>query len=121
MKLMYGSLRDLVLFVQFIKREKHPWRSVNFSKPATLLELALLHGCFSRFLNCTNVTKSHNAPHLKFKLKIFSAKMCRSVVSNYDQIYTFIRKVRKRKNIKKYYMKNFDLKAKCSNTFEKKK
>ena len=26
------ALRDLVLFVQFIKREKHPWRSVNFSK-----------------------------------------------------------------------------------------
>ena len=27
-----GALRDLVPFVQFIKREKHPWRSVNFSK-----------------------------------------------------------------------------------------
>ena len=25
-------LHDLVLFVQFKKREKHPWRSVNFSK-----------------------------------------------------------------------------------------
>ena len=29
-----GALRDLVLFVQFKKREKHPWRSVNFSKVA---------------------------------------------------------------------------------------
>ena len=27
-------LRDLVLFVQFKKREKHPWRSINFSKVA---------------------------------------------------------------------------------------
>ena len=28
------ALRDLVQFVQFKKREKHPWRSVNFSKVA---------------------------------------------------------------------------------------
>ena len=25
------AMRDLVLFVQFKKREKHPWRSVTFS------------------------------------------------------------------------------------------
>ena len=30
--LMCGALRDLVPFVQFKKREKHPWSSVNFSK-----------------------------------------------------------------------------------------
>ena len=29
-----GTLRDLVPFVQFKKREKHLWRSVNFSKVA---------------------------------------------------------------------------------------
>ena len=29
-----GVLRDLVPFEQFKKREKHPWRSVNFSKVA---------------------------------------------------------------------------------------
>ena len=29
-----GALRDLVQFIQFKKREKHPWRSVNFSKVA---------------------------------------------------------------------------------------
>ena len=28
------ALRDLVPFVQFKKRKKHPWRSVNFSKVA---------------------------------------------------------------------------------------
>ena len=30
-------------------------------KPATLLKVTLLHGCFSRFLNCTNGTKSRKA------------------------------------------------------------
>ena len=29
-----GALRDLVAFVQFEKREKLPWTSVNFSKVA---------------------------------------------------------------------------------------
>ena len=51
-----GALRDLVPFVQFKKSEKHPWRSVTFK-----LKVTLLHGCFSRFLNCTNCTKSRNA------------------------------------------------------------
>ena len=67
MKYICGALRDLLLFVQFKKHEKHPWRSVNFScrlQPATLLKLTLLRGCSSRFLNCTNSTKSSNASHL---------------------------------------------------------
>ena len=38
-----------VPFVQFKKREKHPWRSVNFSKVATFLKVTLLHGCFHVF------------------------------------------------------------------------
>ena len=47
-------LRDLLPFVQFKKREKHSWRSVTFGKDAgfwhaTLLNVTLLHGCFSRF------------------------------------------------------------------------
>ena len=50
------ALGDLVAFVQFKKREKHPWRSVNMSKVAG----CFLHGCFSRFLSCTNATKSGN-------------------------------------------------------------
>ena len=29
-----GALRILLPFVQFSKREKHPWRSVTFSKVA---------------------------------------------------------------------------------------
>ena len=48
------ALRDLVPFVQFKKSEKHPWRSVTFSKvavkkSATLLKVTIRHGCFSRF------------------------------------------------------------------------
>ena len=31
---MCDALRDLVPFVRFKKREKHPWKSVNFSKVA---------------------------------------------------------------------------------------
>ena len=46
----YDVLRDLVPFVQFKKREKHPWGSVNFKvagfKPATLRKLSLLLGVF---------------------------------------------------------------------------
>ena len=34
-------------------------------KPPTLLKLTLLPGCFSRFLNCTNGTKSRNASHIE--------------------------------------------------------
>ena len=49
-----NALHDLVPFVQFKKREKHP----------TLLKVTLLHGCFSRFLNYTNGTKSLKAPHI---------------------------------------------------------
>ena len=33
---------------------------------ATLLKSTLLHGCFSRFLNCPNGTKSVNAPHMSY-------------------------------------------------------
>ena len=33
-KVRCGALRNLILIVQFSKREKHPWRSVNFSNVA---------------------------------------------------------------------------------------
>ena len=35
-------LRDLVAFVQFKKREKHPERSVNFSKVAGVISTQIL-------------------------------------------------------------------------------
>ena len=67
---------DLVPFVQFEKREKHPWRSFTFSKvtgfyPAALLKVALLHGCFSHFLNCTNGTKSHKTSMMVLRILSF--------------------------------------------------
>ena len=55
-----GALHDLVPFAQFKKREKHPWRSVNFR-----LKLTLLHACFSCLLNCTIGTKSRNASYME--------------------------------------------------------
>ena len=82
-------LCNLVPFVQFKKSGKHQWRSVNFSKvaglnfktllkryskfkPATLLKVTLLHCCFSRFLNCTNGTRSRKTSHLKPRtIKLF--------------------------------------------------
>ena len=45
----YPTMRNLLWFDLF---------------PATLLKLTLFHGCFSRFLNCTNGSKSPNASHI---------------------------------------------------------
>ena len=38
----------------------------NLYKPTTLLKVTLLHECFSCFLNCTNGTKSRNAPDMNY-------------------------------------------------------
>ena len=62
------ALRDLVRFVQFKKRE-NPLKSVAF-KPATLLKVVLLNGCFSRFVNDANVTKLSKTSHIVFLGKI---------------------------------------------------
>ena len=35
-------------------------------KPSTILKVALIHGCFLRFLNRTNGTKSYKASHIYF-------------------------------------------------------
>ena len=39
-----------------------------FFQPTTLGKVLLLHGCFSRFLNCTNGTKSRKASEIKHAL-----------------------------------------------------
>ena len=52
-------MRDLVTFVQFKKREKHPWRSVTFSAKSNTLPWV-----FSCFLSCTNGSKSRKASQL---------------------------------------------------------
>ena len=59
------SLCNLVPFVQFKKREKHPWRKVTFIKVAgNFTKSSNPPWVFSRFLNCTNGTKSCNTSHL---------------------------------------------------------
>ena len=40
------------------------------SQCATLLKVTLLHGCSSRFLNCTNGTKSRNTPNINTGLSM---------------------------------------------------
>ena len=77
-------LRNLVPFVQFKKREKHSWRSVNFSKVARL-KLTLLHGCFSRYLNCTSGTNSRNASQVLFFFKACS--ICRLLYLCFKKIW----------------------------------
>ena len=47
-----------------LKNVKSTHGGVLSLKPATLLKLILLHGCFSRFLNCTNGTKLRNASYI---------------------------------------------------------
>ena len=48
-------------------------------KPATLLKVTLLRGCFYVFLNCTNGTKSCNVSHMVLTMNI-------SVAYTVDQI-----------------------------------
>ena len=61
-------MRDLVVFVQFKKREKHPLRSVNFSKVAG-------------FSYCTSATKSRNATHISKSNKFIQkqSSFCKKV------------------------------------------
>ena len=56
------ALLALVPFIQFKKRERHPWESVTLRKVAGF---RLLHGCLSRFLNFTNGIKPRKASHIK--------------------------------------------------------
>ena len=43
-------------------------------QPAFLLKVTLLHGCFSRFLNCTNGTKSRKASHIMFQILLITIR-----------------------------------------------
>ena len=82
-----------------ILQSKSPYSVQIQEIPATLLKITLFHGCFSRFLNCTNGTKSRKAPHIQlqrikyarirvfsdpyipvFKDKIFDSDYCLFVV-----------------------------------------
>ena len=62
--LRIGNLKSIIYVVRYAIWY-HLYNLKNV-KPATLLKLALFHGSFSRFLNCTNGTESRNASHLKY-------------------------------------------------------
>ena len=51
---IYEALHDLVPFVQFKKREKHPWRSITFSKVTSVYSVAKSSAC--------NFTKNNTLP-----------------------------------------------------------
>ena len=110
-KIICDALRDLVPFAQFKKPEKHPWRSVTFSKvagfcgtskgfmkakpfkeaqkPATLPKVTLLHGFVSRFLNCTN-GKLRKTSHLSFKMSITLRYFNFELGFDYELLYSNI-------------------------------
>ena len=50
-----------------LKNVKNTHRGLLILLKLQALKLTLLHGCFSHFLNCTNGTKSCNAPHIVMK------------------------------------------------------
>ena len=58
------ALRNLVLLVQFKKRENTHGVVLLLVKLQALLKVTLIHECFSRFLNCTNGTKLRKASHI---------------------------------------------------------
>ena len=61
------ALRDLVPFVQFKKREMHPWMSFTFSKVTGFYNFTQTNTppwVFYTFLNCTNGSKSLKASHI---------------------------------------------------------
>ena len=50
------ALRDLVPFVQFNKPEKHPWRSVTFSKVAGFVQMVPIQNGFVQNSNAQRIT-----------------------------------------------------------------
>ena len=74
----------------FKKREKHPWRSVTFSKiagfkPSTLLNVTLLHGCFRVFKTVQMVEKlrkTSHAPCFPEKERVITCGALRNLVLN---------------------------------------
>ena len=59
-----GALRDLYNLKSVKNTHGGVLILVCRLKPTTLPKLTLFHGCFSRFLNGTNGTKTRNAPRI---------------------------------------------------------
>ena len=58
---------------KILKTWKTPLEECYFWYSCRLLKVTLHHGCFSRFLNCTNGTKSRNASHMMFRWQLHNA------------------------------------------------
>ena len=64
-------LHDLVPFLQLKKRQKHPWSSVKWLKPAILLKVILLHDLYKcyqiaqriSFIFSSHTQKKHKIKH----------------------------------------------------------
>ena len=76
----------------------YTWSSTTFSKVAGL-KLKLLHGCFSRFFNCKNDTKSCIASH---KINYFQSKAQFSNVSR--MIFQFKNGLKPRPTVPKKHL-----------------
>ena len=59
----YVMLCAIWYHLYYLKNVKYTYGG----KPATLLKVTLLHGCFSCFLNCTNGTKSRKESHMNIR------------------------------------------------------
>ena len=59
LKQLFDTLRDLVPFVQF----KYV-KNIHGGVLLLVLKVTLLHGCFSRFLKCTNGTELPKTSHV---------------------------------------------------------
>ena len=77
--------------------------------PAILLKVALLHGCFSRFLNCTNVTKLCKTQ--KFYLFVFQRLNSETVKVTGESFIPLLKKIDEAlANIEAHVGSNFDIK-----------
>ena len=77
--------------------------------PAILLKVALLHGCFSRFLNCTNVTKLRKTQ--KFYLFVFQRLNSSTVKVTGESFIPLLKKIDEAlANIEAHVGSNFDIK-----------
>ena len=74
---LHVTLRTIWYHLYNLKHAKGTRGGVLFFlrfQPATLLKVALLHGCFSRFLNCSNGTKSCKASRITGKVSFLFFK-----------------------------------------------
>ena len=69
---IFGLISGITSIVLFSQEKPLQWKEINTHtytythfQFATLPKVALLHGCFLRFLNCTNGTISRNTSHMK--------------------------------------------------------